>query len=106
MLISELKKRLDEIAWHEQVERELSERPSVRSAPAPALIEEALRELAASVNGALFDALERENGYLVWFLRLVPFVEPAHAQERVRPYLDSTNWHVRHWARAIAGSKE
>ena len=102
MLIAEIKQRLDEIAWHEQVEHEMSERPALASSPALTLIDAELRALAASADEALLDALEKEEGYLIWALRLAPFVEPAKAMQRARPYLDSTNWNVRHWAREIA----
>lgn len=97
MTLAELTKRLDEIAWHEQVEGELRERkPDLTSE-----IDDELRALASRVDSPLLDALEREEGYLVWTLRLAPFVERRRARERARRYVDNPNWHVRHWARAI-----
>jgi hypothetical protein len=99
--IGDLEKRLDEIAWHEQVESELRER-------AGALISEIdaeLRALASHVDSSMLDALEQEEGYLVWTLRLAPFVEHARARERATRYLDSPNWHVRYWARAAGESR-
>ena len=103
MLVSELKKRLDVIAWHEQVEQEMSERPAVASPANPGLTDAELLALAKSVDGALLDSLEKEEGYLVWTLRLAPLVEPTRAKQRAQPYVDSTNWRLRHWARQIAG---
>jgi hypothetical protein len=105
MLLSEFKTRLDEIAWHEQIEHELSERVAA-SPPDLDRIEAELRALAASVDSALLDTLEQEAGYLIWALRLAPFVEPARAQQRARPYIDSPNWRVRTWARRVAGVDE
>jgi hypothetical protein len=101
MVVSELKKRLDEIAWQEQVEHELSDRGSSSSPPDLGRIGELLRTLAEAVDVTLLDAIEKEEGYLVWALRLAPFVDPAHAKQRARPYLRSENFHVRYWARTI-----
>ncbi len=98
MTIGELTKRLDEIAWHEQVEGELSERPDSR--PRTSEIESELRALASHCDTSILDALENEAGYLVWALRLAPLVEHARARERAQRYVDSPNWHVRYWARA------
>jgi hypothetical protein len=100
MTLLELEKRLDEIAWHEQVESELRER-AAGSHPPPSEIEAELRALASHVDPSMLDALEKEEGYLVWTLRLAPFVEHARAGERAKRYIDSPNWHVRHWARAV-----
>jgi hypothetical protein len=102
MLLSELEKRLDEIAWHEQIEHELSERVAM-SPPDFEQIEAELRTLAASVDSPLLDALEQRQGYLIWVLRLAPFVEPDRAQQRARPYIDSAHWRTRYWARRVAG---
>lgn len=100
MTIGDLKKRLDEIAWHEQVEGELRE----RTGPLTSTIEAELRALASHVDSAMLDALEQEEGYLVWTLRLAPFVEHTRASERAKRYLDSPNWHVRYWAARAAGA--
>ena len=102
LTLAELEARLDRIAWHEQVERELRERaPPPR--PAGPEIERELRACAASVDSALLDTLENEDGYLVWALRLALFVEPARAKRRARRHLDSADWEVRCWARTIIG---
>jgi len=100
MTLADLEKRLDEIAWHEQVESELRERAPA-SRPLTSEIDAQLRALASHVRASMLDALEREEGYLVWTLRLAPFVEHARAKERAKRYVDSPNWHVRHWARAV-----
>lgn len=97
MTLAELEKRLDEIAWHEHVEHELRE----RGAEAVSEIEATLRALASQIDASMLDALEREEGYLVWTLRLAPFVDLDRARERAKRYVDSSNWHVRHWARAV-----
>lgn len=57
-----------------------------------------LRALASELDAATLDELEREEGYLVWTLRLAPLVEHDRARARAQRYLDNPNWHVRHWA--------
>lgn len=105
MQIDDLKQRLNAIAWQEQIEAELSERPSIGSPADPSLVEGQLRALAASVDEALLDELEREAGYLIWCLRVAFFVDPAAAKQRAQRHVNSTNWRLRHWARCIAGLK-
>jgi hypothetical protein len=100
--IDELKQQLNAIAWQEQVEAELGERPSIESPADPSVVEVQLRTLAAFVDEAMLDELEREAGYLVWCLRLAPFVDRAAAKQRAQRHVHSTNWHLRHWARRIA----
>lgn len=101
MLVDELKRRLDAIAWHEQVEQEMGER-ALASPADPALIEAELLALAGSVDSALLDVLEREEGYGVWALRLSALVEPSSVRQRALRHVDDANWHVRHWARLFA----
>jgi len=103
MQLAELRRRLDRIAWHEQVEHEIADRPTVAAPPDLAAIGGELQALAAAVDGTLLDALEREEGYLVWALRLAPFVEPVQARRRAEPYLDSEDRRVRYWAGRAAG---
>lgn len=100
--IRELRQRLNEIAWLEQVEDELDERPGLGSSPALESIDVKLRSLASSIDSTLLDALEKEEGYLIWVLRLASFVEPEHARQRAHPYVHSANWRVQYWARKIA----
>lgn len=99
MTLAELEKRLDEIAWNEQLEHEISERPSVASPPDLEQIDARLRALAALLDSRLLDALERADGYLAWTLRLARFVDPDRGVARSRRYLEHANWSVRHWAR-------
>jgi len=96
--------RIDEIAWHEQVDRELSESKAPAYEFSPTRIETELRGLGSGLDAALLDALENEEGYLVWALRLSPFVHLAHPKERARAHLNSPDWEVRYWARKISGS--
>ena len=100
MRLEELTERLDAIAWHEQTDRELQERPGTAHAP-PTGVEPELRALAAQLDSRALDALERTDGYLVWALRLAPFIEPGAAAERAARHLDDPEWDVRHWARAL-----
>ena len=100
-----LKKRLDEIAWLEQADEEIRERPGSAAqrggAPAPGGADAAVRALAASVPVAMLDALESEPGYLAWALRLAPHADPPGAAARARRHLRSPDAHVRHWARSV-----
>jgi hypothetical protein len=111
MTIRELTRRLDEIAWHEQVETELHERAQKarpRSTTTTATtttndrVEAELRRLGSEIDAPLLDALEGEAGYLIWALRLAPCVEHGRARERAERYVDSPSWNVREWARAVA----
>ena len=99
MTIEELKQHLDAIAWDEQVESELREQVSH---PIASETDGKLRALAAHVDSALLDVLEREEGYLVWTLRLAPFVEHARARDRAQRHLDDPDWTVRQWAGLVA----
>jgi hypothetical protein len=104
--MADLRQRLDRIAWHEQVERELADRPAVAVPPDLAAIDAELQALAVGLDSTLLDALEREDGYLVWALRLAPFVESVDAPRRAGPHIDSQEWRVRYWARRVAGIAE
>jgi len=104
MRLDELTRRLDEIAWHEQVEHALAERTAPAVAPDHMLVERELGALAMQVDRALLDALEAEDGYLVWALRLGAHVDPTAARERARACCDSDNARLRYWARRIAGA--
>ena len=103
MRLDELTRRLDEIAWHEQIEHALAERTAPAVAPDLEAIERDLRALATCVDPALLDALRAEDGYLVWALRLAACIDPALARERARPYCDSGNARLRYWARHVIG---
>jgi hypothetical protein len=77
--LDELKQRLDTIAWQEQVEAELSEKPSLASPPDLSLVDQALRALALQLGAGQLDQLEGEAGYLVWCLRLAAYGDPVAA---------------------------
>lgn len=97
----ELRKRLDEIGWQEQIEFELAERPATSGWVDLEQVESQLRALAASVDVVLLDALEQEPGYLVWALRLAPLVEDDEAERRARRHIDDPNFRVRYWAKKL-----
>ena len=97
----ELKHRLDAIGWEEQVELELAERAATLGPPDLERIDSRLCVLAESVDVALLDALEKEDGYLVWVLRLIPSVQFAETELRARRYVNDPNWRVRYWARRL-----
>lgn len=62
MQLAELRRRLDRIAWHEQVEHEIADRPTVAAPPDIAAIDGELQALAAAVDGTLLDALTGTDG--------------------------------------------
>jgi hypothetical protein len=105
MTLAELQQRLHQIGWHEQLEHQLPERSPSISPPNATAIEAELRALAEAVDLPLLDLLEAQEGYLVWALRLSPFVDPAGAGRRAQRYVEDANWRVRHWARVISGAK-
>jgi hypothetical protein len=106
MGLPELMRRIDEIAWHEQIEHTLAERRAPVAAPDLAAIESKLQALAAHVDGDLLRALQHEQGYLVWALRLAPWVEPLQARQLAREHVDSSDARVRFWARQVADARD
>ena len=106
MRFDELTQRIDEIAWHEQIEHTLAERLAPLATPDLAAIDTELRALATHVNCTLLDMLKREEGYLVWALRLAAFVEPTQARRYAQPHVDSEDFRVRYWACRMAGIEE
>lgn len=104
MRLDALTRRLDAIAWHEQVEHALAERTAPAVAPDFDAIERELRTLATHVDRDLLDALLAEDGYLAWALRLAVHVDPAFARERASAHCNSGDARLRYWARRIAGS--
>jgi hypothetical protein len=103
MTAEELKERLDELSWQEQMEFEMSERDVQVSDTMMRDLESNIRELAKHVTPTLLDALEHEAGYLVWALRLSRFVHGDNPAVRGRRYLRHQDSAVRYWARTIAG---
>lgn len=105
MGIDDLKRRLNAIAWQEQVEAELGEKPSLAAPADPSLVDQALRELAQQLSARQLDELEQEAGYLVWCLRLASYGDPAAARRRALRHLDDSNWRTRHWAQRLAAPR-
>jgi hypothetical protein len=96
MDLDELKAALDQVAWREQVEDEVAERDPASWDDTE--IVAALRRLAEEVGPALLDELERSPGYMVWALRLSPWVPGAHSRARALRHLDSADGEIRYWA--------
>jgi hypothetical protein len=101
MGIEELKHELDRIAWLEQTDQEISERPNIGSKPSPDLINNQLSQLASSLDNNTLGVLELEEGYLIWSLRLALLVDPTYAKQRARLYVNSPNRHIQYWIQRI-----
>jgi hypothetical protein len=94
---------------HASPQAPIQRKPSISTpavAPDHALVERELAALATQVDRALLDALEAEDGYLVWALRLGAHVDPTAARERARTCCDSGSARLRYWARRIVGANE
>jgi hypothetical protein len=101
MTVDELKERLNELAWDEQMDFEISERHSETSVDDMEETEGKIRKLAKKLTTTLLDQLEQDEGYVAWVLRLSPYVpgdKPAGRAERFRHHPDSS---VRYWANKI-----
>jgi hypothetical protein len=101
MDIEDLKRELDRIAWLEQVDQEIGERPNISSRPSPDLVNDELSQLASSLDNTTLRVLELEEGYLVWSFRLALLVDPTYAKHRAQLYVESPNRHVQYWVQKI-----
>lgn len=97
MSLQELKDALDSVAWDEQMDFEQGERDPEHSRHGLE-VEEALRSLGRRVTPPLLDALEREVGYVLWALRLSPYVRGAQASTRASRWLNAADPALRYWA--------
>jgi len=96
MTFEELKERLNQLSWEEQMEFELSERGAPDSIDST--VERGIQELARQVTPSLLDQLELDGGYAVWSLRLSPHVPGDSPARRARRFLHHADSNVRYWA--------
>lgn len=101
MTLDELKERLNDLSWEEQMEFEMSERGPHGSTDATRGIERGVQELARQVTPSLLDQLEQDGGYDVWSLRLSPHVPGDSPARRARRFLHHADASVRYWATEI-----
>jgi|SRR2546423_1354213 len=101
MTVEELKEKLNDLSWEEQMEFEMSERGAQDSTDAMQEIERKMRELARQVTPPLLDQLEQDGGYVVWSLRLSPHVPGDSPARRGRRFLHHADRSVRYWAAEI-----
>ncbi len=104
MNLHTLRERLDELAWDEQVNFELSERHSGESDTGEEDLQRKIRELAQHLSPAVLDALEGEEGYLTWVLRLSPHVPGDAYRKRAQRYVRHHDSQVRFWATQVLRS--
>ena len=104
MTIDELIERLDDLSWEEQMNFEMTERDAEYARQIAPEIERAIQELAGVITPVLLDQLEREEGYVVWALRLSPHVPGDNPSQRGQRYLNDPNGNVRYWAEQIASA--
>lgn len=106
MTLQELKQSLNELAWHEQMDFEMSERRNDSGADEMEDTESKIRDLGKKLTTTLLDKLEQDQGYVVWALRLSPHVPgdtPVVRAQRLRNHPETN---VRYWAGKIAQSNE
>lgn len=101
MTVHALKERLNELAWTEQVNFELSERHPGASSSSEKEFGQRIRELGQRLSPAMLDALERQEGYLTWVLRLSPYVPGDDADKRAKRHAEHRDSQVRFWANQI-----
>lgn len=100
MNIEELKKKLNEIAWDEQVLFEVEESYG-GDLDDDNLIDEQLRALAQLTTPLMLDALEKDYAYITWALRLSPFVTNGQPRSRAHRFVHHENSQVRYWANLL-----
>jgi hypothetical protein len=103
MRLDELTNLLDELSWDEQVDFEMRERFPDSDSAQQAADDETSRLLGPRLTPALLDALEREDGYLAWVLRLSPYVPGDVPTRRAQRLLHHADSDVRYWAARIMG---
>jgi len=101
MTVAELKERLNDLSWEEQMEFEMSERGAQGSTDATREIERGVRELARQLTPSLLDQLEQDGGYVVWSLRLSQHVPGDSPSRRAQRFLHHADAGVRYWAAEI-----
>jgi hypothetical protein len=102
MNIKELIERLDDLSWQEQMNFEMSERDSEYARQTASDIECDIREIASEITSTLLDQLEQKEEYVVWALRLSPYVPGDQPSKRGKFYLNHPDSNVRYWAKLIA----
>ena len=100
MNLNELKVRLNQIAWDEQVNFEVSECFSEENDDEKA-VEDQLRELGQQLTPSLLDALEQDYAYITWVLRLSPFVPNDEPKRRAKNLVNHQDSQVRYWAQNL-----
>lgn len=100
MDIDLLKAKLNEIGWDEHINFELSERYSEKSND-ETIVEGKLRELGQQITSTMLDKLEQADGYIIWSLRLSPFVPSDEPKHRAQRFVHHENSQVRYWANKL-----
>ena len=101
MNIDKLKELLNDFAWEEQMEFELSERGHDESNEMREEIKNKIQNLAQRLTPMILDSLEEDKSYLTWVLRLSPHVPNDHPKKRAYRHLKNMDRNVRYWAKQI-----
>ncbi|MEM9006465.1 MAG: hypothetical protein AAGE59_23440 [Cyanobacteria bacterium P01_F01_bin.86] len=104
MNLDELKVHLNQIAWEEQVNFEISERYSEAN-DNDAAVEESLRSLGHQLTPSMLDELQQDCGYITWALRLSPFVPNDKSRQRTHSFITHQKSQVRYWANVLLDAK-
>lgn len=100
MNLNELKARLNQIAWDEQTNFEVSERYPEENDDEDA-VEDQLRELGHQLTPSILNDLEQDYGYITWVLRLSPFVPSDEPRRRAKQFINHQDSQVRYWAQSF-----
>jgi hypothetical protein len=106
MTLDELKEKLNDLAWEEQMEFEMSERHSEFSEEMMQKIQDYIHEIAQQITPRLLDMLEQEKGYIIWVLRLSPYVRGDDPISRGRRFIHHPDVQVQNWAAEIMRSQK
>lgn len=98
MTVNDLKKALDALTWHEQMEFEMSERCPEFSVDLVETINEKIRQLAQGLTPMLLDTLQQDEAYVTWVIRLSPYVPGDLTKKRAQGLLHHPDSQVRYWA--------
>jgi hypothetical protein len=99
--LRELQDALDVIGWEEfYAVRSYDDHPERNVGLTPS-IGRRLESLAEGIDAKLVTELAHTPGYLVWALRLCPYVIDANCDALAYEFRDSTEYSVRYWARRL-----
>ena len=98
MTLNELKKKLDDLSWGEQMEFEVSERDEEFAADMRDEIQKDIQQLAKQLTPLILDNLEKDKPYIFWVLRLSLCMDEDDSFGRGQRFYHHPDSRVRFWA--------